>query len=162
MDGMVETRLNQHDSGGHIVLSPNRSVSWRDNVLFLYIVCGLALCIGISFSLMGMWMVLPFTGLEVAALIGVVYYVAHKCRRIEVISVEDGHVLVERGYTRPQFSWRSEMFWTRLIVLKPDRPWHPLRIFLRGRGNQIEVGTFLNEADKKLLIKQLRQFIPVV
>jgi len=159
---MVETQFSQHEQGGHIVLSPNMSVSWRDNLLFLYIVCSLALAIGISFSLMGMWLVLPFTGLEVAGLIGVVYYVAHKCHRIEVIRVEDGQLVVESGYTRPQSSWRSELFWTRLIVHAPDRPWDPMRIFIRGRRDQIEVGAFLNEADKKFLIKQLRQFMSVV
>ena len=158
---MVETQINQHDNRGHIVLSPNLSVCWRDNVLFLYVVCGLALCIGISFALLGMWMVLPFTGLEVIALVTVVYYVAHKCHRIEVIHVDGDYVRVEQGYTQPQSSWSSEIFWTRLIVLPQERPWHSLRIFLRGRDNQIEIGTFLNDDDKRLLIKQLRQFVTV-
>lgn len=159
---MVESRLNQHDNGGHIVLSPNLSVRWRDNVRFLYIVCSIALLIGISFALLGMWLVLPFTGLEVIALVAVVYYVARKCHRIEVIHVDEFCVRVEQGYTRPQFSWRSEIFWTRLIVLPQERPWHPLRIFLRGRETQIEIGTFLNDDDKRILIKQLRQFVSVV
>jgi len=159
---MVETRINQHDNRGHIVLSPNLSVPWRDNVLFLYVVCGIALCIGISFSLMGMWMVLPFTGLEVIALVAVVYCVAHKCHRIEVISVEEGCVRVEQGYTQPQSSWSSELFWTRLIVQPQQRPWHSIRIFLRGRNDQIEIGTFLNDDDKRILIKQLRQFVTAV
>ena len=139
------------------------SVRWRDNVLFLYVVCSIALLIGISFSLLGMWMVLPFTGLEVIALVTVVYYVAHKCHRIEVIHVDDGCVRVEQGYTRPQTSWSSEIFWTRLIVLPQERPWHPLRVFLRGRDNhQIEIGTFLNDDDKRILIQQLRQFVTAV
>lgn len=159
---MVETRINPHDNRGHIVLSPNMSVRWRDNVRFLYVVCGIAMCIGISFALSGMWMVLPFTGLEVIALIAVVYCVAHKCHRIEVIRVADGCVCVEQGYKQPQSSWSSDLFWTRLIVLPQERPWHPLRIFLRGRDNQIEVGAFLNDDDKRILIKQLRQFVTVV
>lgn len=159
---MVETQINQHDRCGHIVLSPNLSVRWSDNVLFLYVVCGMAVLIGFSFSLLGMWLVLPFTGLEVIALVVVIYYVAHKCRRIEVIRVEDGCVQVEQGYTRPQSQWHSDLFWVRLIVLPQERPWHPLRIFLRGRDGQIEIGTFLNEEDKRILIKQLRQFVTAV
>jgi len=159
---MVESQLSQHDHGGHIVLSPNLSVHWRHNVWFLYIVCGIASLIGISFALHGMWLVLPFTGLEVIALVSVVYYVARKCYRIEVIHVDELNVRVEQGYTQPQSSWNSELFWTRLIVLPQERPWHPLRIFLRGRDNQIEIGTFLNDEDKRILIKQLRQFITAV
>jgi len=159
---MVETQINQYDNQGHIVLSPNQSVAWRDNLLFLYIICSIALCIGISFSLMGMWMVLPFTGLEIIALVTVIYYVGHKCHRIEVISVEDGQVRVECGYTRPQSCWSSELFWTRMIVLSQERPWHTMRVFLRGRDNQIEIGTFLNEDDKRILIKQLRHIVAAV
>jgi uncharacterized membrane protein len=159
---MVESQLNLHDNGGHIVLSPNLSVRWRNNVRFLYIVCSIALIIGISFAVLGMWLVLPFTGLEVIALITIVYYVARKCHRIEVIHVDDVSVRVEQGYTRPQTSWSSDLFWTRLIVAPQERPWHPLRIFLRGRDTQIEIGTFLNDDDKRLLIKQLRQFIGLV
>lgn len=159
---MVETQINQQEKRGHIVLSPNLSVRWRDNILFLYVVCGMAVFIGLSFTLLGMWLVLPFTGLEVIALITVVYYVAHKCHRIEVIRVEGGCVQVERGYTRPQSSWHSDLFWTRLIVLPQERPWHHLRIFLRGRNDQIEIGAFLNEEDKRILIKQLRQFIATI
>lgn len=159
---MVETQINQHDHQGHIVLSPNMSVAWRDNLMFLYVVCSIALCIGFSFALMGMWMVLPFTGLEIIALVAVVYYVGHKCHRIEVISVEDGCVRVECGYTRPQSCWSSELFWTRMIVLPQERPWHTMRVFLRGRENQIEIGTFLNEDDKRILIKQLRQIVAAV
>lgn len=159
---MVETRINQHDKRGHIVLSPNLSVRWRTNVIFLYIVCSFALIIGVSFAMIGMWMILPFTGLEVLALVTVVYYVAHKCHRIEVIHVSDEEVLVERGYRRPQSNWSSETFWTRMIVSRQERPWHPLRVFLRGRDGQIEIGAFLNDDDKRILIKQLRQFVAVV
>ena len=72
------------------------------------------------------------------------------------------HLRVEQGYPRPQISWCSEIFWTRLIVLPQERPWHPLRIFLRGRDSQIEIGTFLNDDDKRILIKHLRQFVTVV
>lgn len=159
---MVEARINPQQAGGHIILSPNMSVRWSDNVLFLYVVCSLAVLIGMSFSLLGMWLVLPFTGLEVLALIAVVYYVAHKCRRLEVIRVEDGCVQVEQGSTEPHTSWRSDLFWSRLIVGPQERPWHPLRIYLRGRHDQIEIGAFLNEDDKRILIQELRQFIAVV
>lgn len=159
---MVETRINQQDNSGHIVLSPNLSVRWRTNVIFLYIVCSFALIIGISFTLIGMWMILPFTGLEVIALVTVVYYVAHKCHRIEVIHVSNGQLRVERGYRKPQSNWSSDLFWTRLIVSPQERPWHPLRIFLRGRDGQIEIGAFLNDDDKRILIRQLRQFVTAV
>lgn len=158
---MVETDIDQTQESGQIVLSPNLSARWRTNVYFLYVSVFFALCIGLGFSYAGAWMILPFTGLEILALSGIIYYVAHKCHRIEVIRFNRGQVRVERGYRRPQTSWESETFWTRLVVGEKRHPMHSLRLFLRGRKGQIEIGTFLNDSDKQKLLEELRPFVNV-
>lgn len=156
---MVETQIDTARQQGHIILSPNLSARWKSNVVFLYLVSTFTLAIGITFALAGLWLILPFAGLEVMALVWVVYKVAHKCHRIEVIHLSQNNVRVERGYRRPQSSWQSETFWTRMIVARQERPWHPLRVFLRSRNDQIEIGAFLNDEDKRLLIRELRHFV---
>jgi len=156
---MVETRIDNARQQGHIILSPNLSARWKTNVYLLYLVSTFTLAIGIAFALAGLWLILPFAGLEVIALVWIVYSVAHKCHRIEVIHLGHDKVRVERGYRKPQSSWQSDTFWIRMIIAKQERPWHPLRVFLRGRDDQIEIGAFLNEADKRVLIKELRHFV---
>ena len=61
---MVATELNQHGTQGTIILQPNRSFSWRDNVWFLVGISGLSLMIGLMFLLQGFWLILPFGVLE--------------------------------------------------------------------------------------------------
>lgn len=158
---MIETRLKSVEEG-HIILSPNLSARWRTNVNFLYIATFFALVIGTGFASIGLWLILPFTGLEILALVTLIYYVAHKCHRIEVIHFDRERVCVERGYRSPKSSWSCETFWTRLVIGKQSYPQYPLRLFLRGRDEQIEIGAFLNNDDKQKLVNELRQFIHVL
>lgn len=157
---MVETKLNSVEAG-HIVLSPNLSARWRTNVNFLYIATFFAFVIGVGFASIGLWLILPFTGIEIFALVSLVYYVAHKCHRIEVIHFDSQKICVERGYRAPESSWSSDTFWTRLVVGEQTNPRYPIRLFLRGRQEQIEIGAFLNNDDKQKLLKELRQFVHV-
>jgi uncharacterized membrane protein len=43
-------------------VSPNRSIGWRDLVLFYLFMCLLALAVGLIFAVQGLWLVLPFSG----------------------------------------------------------------------------------------------------
>ena len=84
---MVEAQIDPEHEAGHIVLSPNLSARWKTNVYFLYAAITFALLIGGGFAYVGLWMILPFTGLEILALVLLIYHVAHKCHRMEVIHV---------------------------------------------------------------------------
>ena len=56
---MVATELNQHGTQGTIILQPNRSFSWRENVWFLVGISGLSLMIGLMFMVMKMIILFP-------------------------------------------------------------------------------------------------------
>jgi len=158
---MIETRQESIEAG-HIILSPNLSAQWKTNVRFLYIAAFFGLVIGLGFASVGLWMILPFTGLEILALVWLIYYVARKCHRIEVIHFDSEQVCVEGGFTSPKSSWRSDLFWTRLVVDGQSHSARPLRLYLRGRQEQIEIGAFLNHDDKRQLLRELRQYLPIV
>ena len=156
---MISSHIDIHSQDGCIVLSPNSSARWQTTKIFLFIVSFFSLTIAVSFALVGLWMVLPFAGLEVLALLLVMYRVARKCYRKEVIYLSQNKVRVERGISKPQLTWESELFWTRLIVPKATHGWHSPKIILRGRNQQIEVGSFLLEQEKHELVKQLGFYI---
>lgn len=156
---MVEAQIDHRHEAGHIVLSPNLSARWKTNVYFLYAAIFAALIIGGGFAYVGLWMILPFTGLEILALVLLIYRVAHKCHHIEVIHISRDRLRVEHGYRNPKSSWESDLFWTRLIVGQQTHPIQPLRLYLRGREGKIEIGTFLNDEDKQILIRELRPYI---
>ncbi len=158
---MVETNMDTANDSGHIVLSPNLSAQWKTNKYLIYLISGFALGIGVGFAFVGLWMILPFAGLEVIAVITLIYHTSRKCNRKEVIRFNKEWIRVECGYTHPKTQWQSELFWTRLIVSPRQHPWHPDKLILRGRHDQIEVGQFLNEQDKDILVNQLRHVVSV-
>jgi uncharacterized membrane protein len=159
---MIETNIENTLARGHIVVSPNLSAQWRTTKLFIWIVSSFALTIGLVFALAGLWLILPFAGIEVLAIVILMYHVARKCHRQQVIYLDEGRIWVEAGYRSPQLAWDDEVFWTRLIVNKANHPWHPDTLILRGRQQQIEIGEFLNAEDKKQLVAQLRPLVSVV
>ena len=160
---MVESNLDISKGQGHIVVCPNMSGHWQITKLFLWIISCLALFIATAFALLGLWVILPFAGLEVMALVSLMYWVAHRCRRKQVITLNNNRILVETGYTSPESSWESELFFTRLYIDKPPyRDGKPMKVFLRGKQQQFEVGEFLNEEDKNKLITELRSVISIV
>lgn len=159
---MINAELNKETAIGHIILSPNMSARWKSTKIFLFIVSTFALAIALSFAAIGLWVILPFAGLEVMALLIVMYRVSKKCYQKEVIHLSKDAIVVEQGQHSPRFSWHSELFWTRLIVQQSGHPWHSDKLFLRGRHDQIEIGAFLNEQEKLDLVKQLKTYINVI
>lgn len=160
---MIESNLDSSRGRGQIVVCPNSSGQWQTTKLFLWLVSILALLIATAFALLGLWLILPFAGLEILALVSLIYWVAHQCRRQQVIHVDDNRIRVETGHHSPSFTWESELFFTRLFIDKPPyRDGQPLKLFLRSQQQQLEIGEFLNEQDKKKLIAELRGVVAVV
>lgn len=159
---MIESNVDIARRHGHIVISPNLSVQWRTTKIFLWITSCFALLIASLFALAGLWMILPFTGVEVIALVLLMCWVACQCRRKQVIYVDDHRIRVEKGYRTAKRVWDSEIFWTRLIIDKSPHRGHQNKLFLRSKQRQLEIGEFLNEYDKKKLIAELRSLINVV
>ena len=95
---MINAELDKETAAGNIILSPNLSARWQTTKYFLYIVSAFALTIAISFAAIGLWMILPFAGLEILALLIVMYRVSRKCYRKEVIRLSKEAVTVETGH----------------------------------------------------------------
>ena len=159
---MVESNVDRAQGHGHIVVSPNLSSQWHTTKILLWIVSGFSLLVGSVFAVLGLWMILPFTGLEVFALVMLTYWVACRCRHKQVIHFDANRIRVEKGYLTPRLAWDSELFWTRLIINKSPYRGHPNKLMLRSKNQQLEIGEFLNEQDKKKLIAELRNVIGVV
>ena len=83
------------------VVRPNRSLSWSGNKLFIATLAVVSFGIAGAFASVGMWMILPFAGLEMAALTLGLYLCSVKTRGCEVISIDGDHVQVEVGRNRP-------------------------------------------------------------
>lgn len=149
------------DSGKRyrFVLLPNCSISWRELLAFYLLTCVLALMIGLLFAMGGMWLVLPFSGLEMLALGTALYLTSRKVHRREVITLDPERVLIEKGISRVEHRWEFETAGTRLLDEKPAAVGAPRRLVLGAHGDYVEVGDFLDNSEKDELAFRLKDCI---
>lgn len=156
---MVEVEMldvETHRDRVMLVLTPNRSMSWRSNKYVLGIMTLWSGIIGLGFLSLGAWVIMPFIGLELLALSGALYYVSWKLSHREVLHINAAEVRLERGIRWPKKSW----CWPRQAVqVAISVPKHDLQtptiLFTAEDRKSVQVGEFLNQDDCKKLIKQL-------
>lgn len=156
---MVIADFDRETRTGRIILTPNRSWSWRANLIFLGVLGGLCLLIGTAFFLQGLWLILPFSILEVGLVGLALYYCVRRTHSQEVLTFSDDELLIERGRSRPEKRHVFKRLFARVFVRRPRHPWYPTRIAVRSHGREVEVGDFLSPEDKDLLIAELKRIV---
>jgi len=145
--------------GYRLVLSPNRSISWRDLVLFYLLMCLLALAIGLLFAVQGLWLVLPFSGLEMFALGIALYVVSRQTNRRQVITFDRAKVRIEKGVYHCDASWEFKAAWVRLRYRITGQYNDRRKLELGCHGSYVEIGEFLNNIEKDELAFRLKDCI---
>lgn len=151
-------RLN---SGGsyRFVLSPNCSISWRELWLFYLMTCVVSLAVGLFFTVQGLWLVLPFSGLEMLALGTGLYFTSRKVYRREVITLDAERTRIEKGVQRVDQSWEFRTPWVRIIDECRDGRGARRKLAIGASGKSVEVGSFLANWEKDALAFQLKDCI---
>ena len=144
-----------------IIARPNQSASWGTNLAVLLALSVPSLGIAIGFALLGAWPILPFAGLELAALGGALYYVNRKLQYRHVITVSDESVRIDKGFHAPRESWQFHRQGTGLSIIPEKHPWEGPELSLHERGESVQLGEFLNRDDSLKLIALLRKEIRI-
>lgn len=151
---------NQLQSGlGHLLLTPNRSLSWQGNKLLLVSVGLILIATTAGFATMGAWMIAPFAGLELLALFLGLYITALRQHDREVLTFTPSEVCLQRGRLHPHQEFRFPREWARFIVRTSPYRAHPRRLLLRCHGREVEVARYLSEDDREALIAELRTVV---
>ena len=151
---------NSEESGVHqFSLRPNCSLSNRSAAVFFATMTATSMTIALGFAAAGYWPILPFAGLELAALGGALYWSMRQGHKRELICVDETTVSVQK--TGPASHSRIEFArpWTR-VMLEParSRNW-PSRLLLMSMGRSVEVGAFLTDHERRGLKKRLVEVI---
>jgi uncharacterized membrane protein len=96
---MVKTEIDQETGNGTIILSPNNSASWSFNMKILGSQALIAVVIAILFIERGLWLILPFSGLEIIALFAGLYHCVRNNFTTEVIRFTDHLLTIESCHT---------------------------------------------------------------
>lgn len=142
-----------------VVIRPNSSLSWRGTVAVFCSISLVSMVIALGFSLLGFWLILPFAGLEIAALAVGMYLGALRGQSREVISIRGDTIAVEKGRRRPEQTLAFQRGWARIELACPMRRGYPSRLLIRCQGREVEIGGCLNEAERSRLADYLRRWI---
>lgn len=156
---MVETNINESTGLATIVLRPNNSSSWKFNMQIVASLAFIAFCISSYFALQGLWLIFPVSGLGVGFLFTCLYLRLRANIRTEVITFDEGTVVVERGRYHAEKTWKYQRMWAKIFVKKPDARGYAKQVFIRSHGKELELGAFLNKRDKEIFIKNLKSII---
>ena len=144
---------------GYIVLQPNNSLSWRALKFFLFTLLTISFCIALGFTLQGYWMILPFTILEMSCVGACLYYIARRANSQEVLHFSADEISLEQGRNQVERRICWPRYFSKFLVQPPTHPWYVERIYLSRAKEQIEIGRFLNQPEKKELLSQVHEMI---
>ena len=119
-------------------------------------------CLGIAtvFYFVGATLVLPFAGLEISILLLAFYLNFRWSGKREKIFLSKDKVLVEKGIHKAEYRWEEFRTFTSFNVTKDINK--VLKLSFRSKGKDVEIGSFLNEKDKKILKEEISKIIDML
>ena len=156
---MFATHIDGSGSNAQIVVRPNQSLSWHGNLTVLASLGIVMAIIAVGFAVMGLWLVLPFAGLELAVVAAGLYVTSRRLANSEVISLSPSSVKVETGYRYPASSRRVKRHWARIDLCNGASRVQPSRLYIRSHGEAIEVGACLTDKEREKLAHELRRLL---
>ena len=142
-----------------LTFKPNRSISWRGNLIFLLLISTPILIIAFGFLYVGAPIILPFAGLEILIVLLASYYVYQKTNKQEIITISPEKLIIEKGKFRPETSIEFIREWAYVFVERAKHPWYPVHIVISSKGQRVPVGEFLTDDDKKIFIEKMDEII---
>ena len=136
-----------------LTVKRNCSISPQALAVLLALTAGFAFAIGIAFALYGAWPILPFAGLEIAALAAAFYLNGRHAADYERIALEGGMLVVEVRVGQRTDTHRFNPHWARLVVSDARRD---VRLALRSHGRELEIGRHLDASGRERLVTALR------
>ena len=144
-----------------LVIRPNASMSARAALGVMLVMATVSLSIAGLFTWHGFWPILPFAGLELAALAWALQVSLRRNRYREVIEFDDQRLRIECGMSGEgaalSVDWARSM--TRVqLEMGPHRN-DPSRLKLVNGSQSLELGRCLTDGERERLAARLRELI---
>ena len=133
-----------------LTLSPNKSSTVQQNLIFFGFLSVLCLTFAIGFFVLGATMILPFAGLEIMLLFIILRINRNWLNQSEKIYLDKLYVKLEKGKNDITFDRFLSKF--SIVDHKTKK-----RIFITGNNQKVEIGSFLNEEEIEELIVLLKK-----
>ena len=143
-----------------IDLSPRCSLSPAQARLFFFSLCAVCLGIAAVLSLRGFWPILPFAGLEMAAVGFCLKLSVDRRHRLQTILITDNDVQVtttKKGRLLTQVVFPRH--WARVKLRTAAIAHHPSRLFIESGGRACEIGSFLTDDERSEVARRLQGLV---
>lgn len=157
---MVSAVVDPAGQGGRLVIRPHAPLSWKGSLLVFALVSAPIVFVAVICGLLGSWYVLPFSLLVVTA-VGIGLAAGYRRTQIrEVVSVAGEAVAVDRGHRHPEEHYEFPRGWAQVVLLEPAAARDEFsHLFIRSHGREVELGAFLDEAERHDLAKRLQHLM---
>lgn len=152
---MVTELDSGESSGGVWLLRPTRSMTWPEAKRFIALITAMCALIGGSFAYFGLWMVMPFCGIEALA-VGIAFYlVLRDGERRELVRIDGDTLVIETGARELEQRHEFNCLWVRVNLSRSRYRHHPSRLFVGTHGRAVELGRFLTDGERDTLSRSL-------
>lgn len=125
-------------------------------VICLTVVC---LTIALSFFSLGLWLVLPFSGLEIFVVGIVVGYTIRRSDDYEIILVTDEYVVVTKQKGRSTRQEKFQRGWVRVHLQPGATRLQPNRLIIGSHGRFVEIGKEATQGAREELASRLNRIL---
>ena len=141
------------------VISPSFEADWTVSVWFLALLGTVLFSVAVFFTTMGLWLIIPFAGLEFVFVAWCLHWSAERSLDKNVITIDDATVKIEKGRRQRSSTIELDKIWCEVILDTLPRKWQQTRLFVRCKNDKIEFAEFLESTEQKALARELRQTI---
>ncbi len=139
------------------MIKRNCSASPRQLALVFASIVAVSFSFGVVFAAHGLWLVLPFVGLELLAVLAAFLCYGRRAADFERIEISGGEISVERIEAGRRSVRRLPVPWTQVLVQsRQGGRLSPVCVSLAARGERVEIGGHLLDAKRLHLAEELR------
>jgi len=140
-----------------LTLQPNRSANWQQNKIIITVMAAFVMIIAVAWSLVGVWIILPFAGFEVGLLAFLMYRVSYSTYQKQIITINQHAVTFESGvYYRKQHLY-FEKDKLSVVTIEPQTDYEQTHITLKDKQQKVVVGQFLNQQDRQTMLSHFKE-----
>jgi uncharacterized membrane protein len=158
---MVTETHNPEQTSFRFLIRGNCSMTLPSLVTVYGSLAVVSLGVALRVLFLVLWLVLPFTLLELGLLGGILYYLWGRRDDVEVISIADGQIRVEQRDHKGSREWSVPHYWASIELKHSKHRNHPTSLLLRSHGKDEEIGRCLTDEEREKLATELRHAIDV-
>ena len=152
---MIEVQ-DERGTTTKLIVTANQSMSWKANMYLAASLGVISMGIAIAMATFGLWMVIPFAGLEIVFIVVCLYLTLKRLSRQEVITINNDAITLEWGYNQPDVRVNLPRRWSRLSYQCKDSVFEVGELSLAAHGKRYALGRCLNREEKKALYGELQ------